>query len=337
MDEEITKKPRGRPNHSFSKQRSAPFRASIAARQIKSFAVPNANLANPQADLVYRSLNELISPSMFCSYWDGKNSPSKATLNKIAKAGLDLRPLFISLDEIYKSGTINHAVRHLLTIDLISSNSITHKEKRILARRILDDIDSDWTPCDERIFFTQLEEKQPPSQWIGETHQLHPRARRVDRSYLLNYDPYNMLSLVPWLISIVPLYNSKPFDLERLSMDLLSSSLCLMTLGSISSSNSFGAPAYSYQSSFLSSIPELVLIKEKSITAQTIDKLLNDLPSICPDNKPNKTGLLEKSSRKIYQSYDSWLKKYGLSKQEIAIAMGFCDLEMAQDLELFDY
>ena len=338
MEAASGKRPRGRPNNAISKQRSTPFRATISAKEMKVFAVKSANLAIPQADLVSASLDDLISPSMFTNYWKGKNAPCKTTtLPKLAKKGLDLRPLFTSIDEIHKRGTINHVVRHFLTIDLISSESITPKVKRMLARRILDDIDADWTPCDQRLFFSEIENEQTPNLWIEELPKLNPRPRRVNGSYLINYDPYNMLSLVSWLISITPFYYSKPYDLERLTIDLLSSALCLMALGSTSNSKNFGAPAYSYQSKYLTLVPELALVGDKSIIEPTIERLLTEIPTICPDQKSDPHQVLNRSARNIYKSYDTWLKRYGLSKQEIAIAMGFCNLEIAQKLKLFSY
>lgn len=335
---ESEKKLRGRPNNSFSKQRSAPFRAKVAARKIKHFATGDRKLENPQADLVSKSLDDLITPSMFTSYWKGKNAPCKTTtLPKLEKKGLDLRTLFTSTDEIKKRGTINHVVRHFLAIDLSSSKKITPKDTRVLARLILDDIDADWTPCDQRLFFVEAENEQPSILGAEEPPKLQPRPRRVNETYLINYDPFNMISLITWLISIAPFYYSKPYDLERLTMDLLSATLCLMTLGSISSSKSFGSPAYSYQSSYLTLVPELALIREKSIIEPTIDRLLTEIPTICPDEKSNPRKVLNRSASKIYKSYDTWLKKYGLSKQEIAIAMGFCNLEIAEELKLFTY
>lgn len=341
METAIRKRPRGRPKKEFDTRVTEPFRAIIAAKEIKPFLFEDPNFDIPQHHQVSEKLYEHcqinIAPSQYYNWFKGKNSPSKSTLQKLAKGGIDLRSIFISIDEIHKKGTINHIARHLLTIDLASSKNITRREKRIIARRILDDIDADWTPCDERIFFIQPEGIALSKKWNDAPPQLHPRPKRVDKPYLVNYDPYNMLSLVPWLLSITPFYYSKPLDLERLTMDLISTSLCLLILGQISNSNSFGAPARSYQSHFLTLVFELPLINKQSIICPSIKSMLDHFSLMCRGDTAHTRSRLEKSALKIYQSYDIWLKKYGLSKQELAIAIGLCNSEIAQELELFDY
>lgn len=371
MEASNEKKPRGRPNNSFSKQKSAPFRAAIAARRIKSFSIENACLRTPQADLVSKSLDDLITPSMFANYWKGKNSPCKTTtLPKLAKRGLDLEPLFTSVDDVYKKGTTNHVVRHMLAIDMYSPQKHSDKAARSTARILLNDIDSDWTPSDERIFFTEPQEESfrdklrriegeeyvkkwdeewdaefpskktmfspPLSKWSVTPFQLHPSRKRMDRNLLRNYDPFDSLSLLSWLLSIAPFYYSTPSDLERLTLDLLTTSMCLTTLSVTSNSKNLGSPARSHRRSCYSGIPAIALLKSPMIDPYLRD-WAQDFPDLLPTSKPNKTSGLKVVAENIYGCYDNWLKNNGLSRQEMAIAMDFCDLEIAQKLKLFNY
>lgn len=324
METTREKRPRGRPPKSFSKQKSASFRAPIAAREIKGFKIKNANLESPQADLVCKKLNkdrekDLIGISMFNNYWKGKSSPSKPTLDKLAEEGLDIRPLFISIEDIHKTGTINHTVRYLLAIDLLHSNKLNQRDARSIANKILDDIDSEWAPFDQRLFFAQDIDYRPEHSKAIRSHQFYPGPVELDDFYLFNYSSFNTLTLIPWLLSISPFYFDKPLDMERLALDFLTASLCLMKRDEISNSTPQGPVAKCYQTQSLHYLPAMVFDAE----SPSLSKILLDFKLTVPDQSSAPLNRLKIAAENIHQSYDLWLQKYGLSKLEMAMAIGF--------------
>ena len=305
------------------------------ARELKRAFIADADMGGPQGEKVAqeieKSLKLSISATQFFYWWKGTQDPSITTVKQLENKGF-------KRDFLYAENSIScYEGRHFSVLDAWAGTNNQKAGSSSIEdiHTILFRLDAEWSPCYGRLgaleryqfgsddLFSDCFELDDSDDALKEYYSrmgwnkqnLYPGPHIDDRFYRY-YDPYNLSSLLVWLISVSPLYFFEDKEFERLALDLATTTLCFLFI-----KNTLSGDMMLYRSSGLAELivplAELFLSEdiseEKLIDILTYEKI--DWPFRSTDMDAQDVMIAAVCT--LRGIYHEWLERCGYSLKEI--------------------
>lgn len=325
----------GRPRKEERNRPTQRLRTMLWARELKSAVIDDADMHRPQGEKVENEIQGKfgvsISATQFFYWWKGAQDPSITTVKQLENNGF-------KRDFLYAGNSIFcYEGRHLSVLDAwaginnhkVGSTSIEE------IHSILFRLDAEWSPCHGRLGVLERYQfgsddlfsdcfgldnsggslKEHHSRMGWNKQGLYPGPRIEDRFYRY-YDPYNLSSLLVWLISVSPLYFFEDKEFERLAIDLATATLCFLFI-----KNTLSGDMMFYRSSGLAQL--IVPLTELFFSPDISDEKLIDILTYEKTDWPvrsseiNSETVMIKAAAALRSFYHEWLERCGYSLKEI--------------------
>ena len=325
----------GRPRKEERNRPTQKLRAMLWARELKRAFIADADMGCPQGEKVTKEIeNNLklsISATQFYYWWMGAQDPSVTTVKQLENNGF-------KRDFLYAEKSIScYEGRHFSVLDAwagiknsqISSTSIED------IHSILFRLHAEWSPCHGRLgalerhqfgsddLFSDCFEldnsddalKEYYSRMGWNKQNLYP-GPQIDNRFYRYYDPYNLSSLLVWLIAVSPLYFYEDKEFERLTLDLATTTLCFLFI-----KNTLSGDMIFYRSSGLAQL--IVALTELFFSPDISDETLIDILTYEKTDWPvrssedNSEVVMIKVVTSLRSFYHDWLERCGYSLKEI--------------------
>lgn len=326
----------GRPRKEERNRPTQKLRTMLWARELKRAFIADADMGCPQGEKVTQEIEEnlelSISATQFFYWWKGAQDPSITTVKQLENKGF-------KRDFLYAEKSIScYEGRHFSVLDAWAgiNNQKAGSSSIEDIHTILFRLDAEWSPCHGRLGVLEryqfgsddlfsdcfgldnsddaLKEHYTRMGWSKQG--LYPGPKIDDRFYRY-YDPYNLSSLLVWLIAVSPIYvdfGDKEF--ERLALDLATATLCFLFI-----KNTLSGDVMYYRSSGLAQlmVPLAELFFSPEITGEQLTDILTYEKIDWPFSSPeiNSETVMVKAAAALRSFYHDWLERCGYSLREI--------------------
>ncbi len=327
-------KKKGRPRKSLSAVPSEKMRTKFWYRRTKKAVLENPNFFGPQHHRMEKVLSDINKEHNFsatqCLSWNyGNSSPSKSTLSKFSSIGIDYQDIFES--DIYKLSNSPFKSEALFFSAIDTFKFARNFQDGIVGRimEILFQLNQDWSPCNGYLSFyyeqaattarsnhSDLEENN--SCWYSWSKSgLYPGPQAKEECLDL-YDHYTPSSLLPWLLSISPIYLIHKGEFERLARDIFTTVICLTALRLCMPTQSRTRSSILTSRRFTAAL-QLFLNPENVI--DQVEEILDSNITWPYENSSLFGGVMHETLVAVKQSSDEWLNQNGITTDEIAFAL----------------
>jgi hypothetical protein len=306
------------------------------ARELKSVVIDDADMHRPQGEKVENEIQDKfgvsISATQFFYWWKGAQDPSITTVKQLENNGFKRDFLYAEKSIFCCEG------RHFSVLDAWADTKNQKAGSTSIEdiHTILFRLDTEWSPCRGRLGVLERYQfgsddlfsdcfgldrsdgalKEHYSRMGWNKQGLYPGPKIDDRFYRY-YDPYNLSSLLVWLISVSPIYvdfGGKEF--ERLALDLATATLCFLLIR-----NTLSGDMMFYRSSGLAQL--IVALTELFFSPDISDETLIDILTYEKTDWPvrssedNSEVVMIKVVTSLRSFYHDWLERCGYSLKEI--------------------